>query len=83
MPRCPSEGMGYMHVYVHWAPPPLPQGMAEESFSPPPYPFNLITIPPPLRKSTPPEALPMKPLWRPLGMGTTIPAGPGGLETSR
>lgn len=52
MPRCPSEGMGYMHVYVHWAPPPLPQGMAEESFSPPPYPFNLTTIPTPLRKST-------------------------------
>lgn len=44
-PSRPSEGNGYIHVYLPLVPP--PQGIAKENLMPPPYPFRLTTTPSP------------------------------------
>lgn len=65
-PSPPSVGIGYIQVYLPWAPP-LPQGMTEESLSPPSYFFRLIPPFPTQQRQTAPRrpTLPAAPPKRP------------------
>lgn len=78
----PSVGIGYIQVYLPWAPP-LPQGMTEESLSPPSYFFRPIPPFPTQQRQTAPRrpTLPAAPPKRPTAAMTpprrpSLPAAP-------